>query len=305
MKAIAPAIGAIASVVLITAPAAEAKSKWADIRIVTSSGDTLADHRQYTDDVKVKSSEDADCFGESNPSSDDRYALDDPTTLGTLIDATKADRELKPLLITDAFFAEFGSFGVCGIGEFVGSPVFGEEYWYSAVNGTGATAGPNQIPVHNRDSHLWYFATGAEEAISELEIATPYEVQANDPFEVEVIRKLPDGTTEPAAGVDVTQASEPTDTEGKTTVEVGPGTSFLVATGTSDDVPSRATEVCADARFDCPNGPFQTIFGSPVRDKIKATRGPDAIDCGRGKDVVKKAESGLDEIAGNCEKVKR
>ena len=202
-KLVAPAIGAIATVVLLTAPAAEAKSKWADIRVVTSSGDTLANHRQYTEDVKVKASEEADCFGESNPSSSDSYKLKDPTTLGTLIDASKADTDLQPLLITDAFFGDFGSFGVCGMDDYIGSATFGEEFWYSAVNGEGATAGPNQIPVENGDEHLWYFATGAETAISELRIDSPYNVDAGDPFEIEVTRLLPDGSTEPAEGVNV------------------------------------------------------------------------------------------------------
>ena len=306
-KLVAPAIGAIATVVLLAVPMAQAKSKWADIRVVTSSGQTLADHRQYTEDVKVKASEDAGCFGESNPSSNDTYKVDNPTTLGTLIDASKTDDDLRPLLITDAFFGEFGSFGVCGVDEFVGSATFGEEYWYNAVNGAGATAGPNQIPVENGDEHLWYFATGAESSIAELRVEAPYKVDADDPFEVEVTRLLANGSTEPAVGVDVTQASAPTDAQGKTTVEVAAGFWSLIATGESDDVFSKTAEICAeDSGLDCPEGAPLTTVGSPSDDEIKTTKGVDTIECGKGKDLVlkKKGEKG-DDIAPDCEKVKR
>ena len=57
----------------------------------------------------------------------------------------------------------------------------------------------------------------------------PYKVDAGEPFEIEVTRLLPDGSTEPAVGVNVTQASEPTDAEGKTTAEVRSGFWSLIA----------------------------------------------------------------------------
>ena len=140
-KLVAPAIGAIATVVLLTAPGAQAKSQYVDLRVVTNEDQTLADHRQYTDDVKFKSSEDADCFGPSNPSGEESYKLEKPTALGALVDASKNDSELKPLLITDAFFGEFGSFGVCAMGSAVAGDAFGEPYWYSSANGEGQLLG--------------------------------------------------------------------------------------------------------------------------------------------------------------------
>ncbi len=304
-KLIAPAIGAIATVVLLTAPAAQAKSKYADIRVVTSDGTTLADHRQYTDDVKVKTSVEADCFGESSPSSNSKYSLDSPTLLGALIDASKAEKDLKPLLITDAFFDDFGSFGVCGVGPFVGSSVFGEEYWYSAVNGEGATAGSNQIPVSNGDSNLWYFATGAESAVAELKLKAPVRVEAGEEFTVKVTRVNPDGSKEPAEGASVTGDLAPTNAEGKAQVVLDEGTQDLVAQGTADDVQSAAESVCAAAELsDCPRRRGLAIFGSPGDDQVKGTRGPDTIDCGKGRDVVRRAQRS-DEIANSCEKVKR
>jgi hypothetical protein len=304
-KLIASATGAIATVVLLTAPTAEAKSKWADMRVVTSDGTTLADYRQYTDHVKVKASEDADCFGESNPSTNNTYTLDDPTVLGTLIDAARKNGNMTPLLVTDAFFSQFGSFGVCGIGDFVGSDVFGEEYWYNAVNGTGAIAGPNQIPVENGDRQLWYFATGAEEEIAELVLKAPLRVSPGEPFEVKVKRINPDGTKEPAEGVSVNGDVGPTNPSGETDVVINTeGFSALTATGDPDDVPSASVGVCTsnDPSL-CPRGRGKEIWGSPSDDVIKATKGPDGINCGRGHDVVLEAQN-IDGIADNCEKVK-
>jgi hypothetical protein len=304
-KLVAPAIGAIATVVLLTASAAEAKSEWADIRVVASDGAEFADIRQYTDHVKVQASEDADCFGESNPSTNNTYKLDDPTVLGTLIDTSKSHGLMTPLLITDAFFYEYGSFGVCGMGVYEGSDVFGEEYWYNAVNGIGAAAGPNQIPVENGDRQLWYFATGAETAIAELVLKAPVRVAPDEPFEVKVTRIKPNGTKEPAEGVSVNGDVGPTDENGQTEVVIeSEGHSGLRATGDLDDVPSATLGVCASNDLsECPKRRGKEIFGSPSDDVIKATKGPDTISCGRGDDIVVEAQS-ADDIANSCEKVK-
>lgn len=302
---IAPAIGAIATFALVGAPAADAKSKFADIRVVTKDGTTLADHRQYTDNVRFRASEDAGCFGESNPSSNKRYKLDDPTVLGALIDASKNDRGLKPLLITDAFVDDFDSFGVCGIGGVEGSSVFGESYWYSAINGAAAQAGPNQIPVENGDNHLWYFATGAEEAISELVLKAPVRVIAGERFTVRVLRIKPNGSKKAAQGVKVTNGLSRTNEKGKTKVILDEGKTDLVASGRRDDVPSAEVAVCAAADLsECPRYRGLKIFGSKNDDEIRGTRGSDKINCGRGQDIVRDAQR-RDEIASNCERVRR
>ena len=306
MKLLAPVTGAIATVLVIAAPAAQGATKWADIRVVTSDGSQLADHRQYTDAVKVRTSEDATCFGESNPSSDETYSLDSPTALGTLVDAAKFDDDLDPLLITDAFFGEFGSFGVCGIGPFVGSDVFGEEYWYNANNGVGATTGPNLIPTAKGDRQLWYFATGAESSIAELVLKGPARVVAGEPFEVTVTRINPNGSKEPAEGVSVTGDIEPTDADGKTDVIVNEqGNTRLYAGGGPDDVLSAGLFVCAaNDLTSCPRRRGKRIFGTHKDDEMKGTKGPDAINCGKGRDIVREAQKS-DSISGNCEKVKR
>jgi len=301
-KLIAPAIGAIATLVLIAAPSADARSKYADVRVVTNTGETLADHRQYTDDVRVKASEDADCFGESSPSSNETYRLEEPNMLGALTDAAKNDQDLKPLLITDAFFDSYG-FGVCDIG---GVETEGFSYWYYAMNGAAATTGADQIPVANGDRHLWYLTTGNEPGFpAELVLKAPARVTPGEKFTVKVLRLKPDGTKTAAKRVRVTNALTRTDENGKAKVIVDAGRTDLVATGRPDDVPSAEVAVCAaEDPSECPRRRGKTIYGSPGNDEIEGTRGPDRIDCGRGEDVVRGAQQS-DQIAGSCEKVKR
>jgi len=301
-KLVAPAIGAIATVVLLTAPAVDAKSKYADVRVVTNTGETLADHRQYTDDVRVRTSVDADCFGPSNPSSGDSYGLNSPNVLGALIDVSKINSELKPLKITDAFVDDGFGFGVCDIG---GLETEGFAYWYSAVNGAGSTTGPDLIPVRNGDSNLWYLTTGDEPGFpAELILRVPARVLTGETFTARVVRALPDGTKEPAGGAEVNGL--PTDENGEIELDIGePGEVTVRATGESDDVPSASTSICVGAELsDCPKKRGILIFGSPGDDEIESGKGPDQINCGKGKDVVREAQKS-DDIAGSCEKVRR
>ncbi|HYH62447.1 MAG TPA: hypothetical protein VD766_11330 [Solirubrobacterales bacterium] len=302
-KLVAPAIGAIASFVLIAASAADAKPKYTDIRVITNEAVTLAEHRQYTEKVKVQASTGADCFGESNPSSDAKYTLTEPNTLGALVDSASNDSDLDPLLITDAFFDDGFGFGVCDMG---GLETEGFSYWYSAVNGTGSTTGPDLIPVKNGDANLWYLTTGEEPGFpSELVIEAPARVTANEPFEVTVTRLKADGSQEPAAGVTVSSPPTETNADGEATFMVGPGQATFQAMGGIDDVPSSEVPVCAAVEVsDCPADRGIDIFGSRGDDKIKSAAGPDRIDCGRGDDVVKKAQRS-DEVDKSCEKVKR
>lgn len=302
-KLTAPAIGAIALFILVTAPAADAKSKFADVRVITNSGETLAEHRQYTGKVKVQASTEADCFGESNPSSDEKYTLKEPNVLGALVDTASNDADLDPLLITDAFVDDGFGFGVCDIG---GIQTSGFSYWYSASNSVASSTGPDLLPVTNGDRNLWYLTTGNEPGFpSELLLEAPARVEANEPFEVTVTRLLPDGSQEPAAGVTVSDPPSETNADGEAAFTIGPGEATLQATGAADDVPSAEVTVCAAVDVsDCPKEQGIDIFGSRGDDKVKSARGPDRIDCGRGDDVVKKAQR-FDDIDSSCEKVRK
>ncbi|MGH2604638.1 MAG: hypothetical protein ACRDJ9_35265, partial [Dehalococcoidia bacterium] len=116
----------LACTAALLAPApAVAGTKGADIRVLTHTGKQLAEYRQYTGTTRITTSRRADCFGERGSSR--RYRLRGATALGQLIDAKAHDRDLSPLRVTDAFFDDFGSLGVCQIGRFEGTA---QSYWY-------------------------------------------------------------------------------------------------------------------------------------------------------------------------------
>ncbi len=302
-KLVAPAIGAIATVVLLAAPTADAKgSKWTDIRVVSHTGETLAEHRQYTEWVKVKTSVEADCFGPSNPSTGDSYKVKEPTVLGALIDASKRDDDLKPLMITDGFVDDGFGFGVCDIG---GLETSGFSYWYSAVNGVSSTTGPDLIPVQNGDANLWYLTTGDEPGFpSELRLKAPARAVVGEPFTVKVTRLLPDGSKEPAEGAIVD--GNPTDGNGEVEITAEEsGGKILRAVGEADDAPSAIAERVHVRRIerlpeDTGHRHLRLGLGD---DEIKGTKGADLIDCGKGRDVVREAQN-TDKISDSCEKVK-
>jgi hypothetical protein len=56
-------------------PPAAASTKWADLRVVTHTGRTLAEFRQYTGSTTVRASTKGDCFG--SPSTNKRYTMGD------------------------------------------------------------------------------------------------------------------------------------------------------------------------------------------------------------------------------------
>ena len=285
---------------------ASARTKYADIRVVTSDGSTLAEYRQYTDAVRVRASEKADCFGEENPSSNRRYRLDSPNPLGTLVEAANHSRALSPLRLTDAFVDDGFGFGVCSIGGF---ETVGFSYWYLSVNRVGATTGPDLIPMESGDRHLWYLTKGSEPGFPyELALRAPARVEPGVPFEVRVQRFAGDGSREPAAGAVVTNGLAPTGPDGTTTAVVAKGKTRLQATGASDDVPSNRLTVCAaENAEDCPPAHGLKIHGSAGDDRIRTTRGADTVNCRRGDDVVIiRGDAAGDRIAPNCErKVRR
>ncbi len=137
-------------------------------------------------------------------------------------------------------------------------------------------------------------------------VKAPARVTAGQDFTIKVTRFLSDGSKEPAEGVTVTGGSGgTTGPDGTVDVSVPEGTTRLGATGESDDIPAAAASVCAAPMASlCPRHVGIEIAGSPGDDEIVGTRGADTIECGRGHDVVRKAQKS-DEIANDCEKVKR
>jgi hypothetical protein len=292
------AIAAAIVIVLVAAGSAAAQTKWADLRVVTHTGRTLAEFRQYTGPVTVRASRKADCFGADNPSSGKSYRLDSANALGILKDATASDRALRPLLISDAFVDDGFGLGVCSIGGF---DTVDFSYWYLAVNRVGASTGANQTTLRNGDKVLWYLTSGNETGLpKELSLSGPASAKPGQPFTVRAIRFAGDGKSSPAAGVTVTADGTPvgrTGPDGELTATL-PASATLQAKGTRNDVPSNRVRVCVSADSSrCPDAHGKRIYGSEHGDRIKGTRGPDRIRARGGADVVNLRSGGKDRVS--------
>lgn len=286
------------------------------------------------DNVSVKTSPDADCFGPPGGSGA-RVSYDSPNALSVLASAAGADKSVAPLLLTDQF--GFG-LGICGVGGQEAKS--GQSFWYFKLNHEEAAAGADETPVGKGDDVLFYLAPDdfPNPNPAELELSAPAGVKAGAPFSIKVIEHkcVTDQTTfettctsGPAEGVKVTGGDDAATTgpDGSATVivnDVGVATLQAVR-GT--DIPSEALDTCVGPERDsCPSERGQRIVGSAENDKIKGTAGldeiralagndkvdarkggADTINCGAGKDTVqvkrKTASDGM-VIKKNCEKVR-
>lgn len=289
---LAPMCAAAILTLILTIPAAAmaapAKSGPADLRVVDSTGETLAEHVQYTAETKVKARPEADCFGPDTGGSGDRVTVPGRTALGAVVDASPWDRDLRPVLVTDHF--DFG-LGVCGFGEAV-APSTG--FWYLKIDHVAAQVGGDQAKVKKNDEVLWYLIEDFNQPTPvELELKAP--ARTDGPFEVTVHQYADNGDRSPAAGAVVTGAADPTDESGRTVVDPAaitgplPDPAFRTLQATrGTDIPSGSVQVCwsGDPSSRCQSQPPATIRGTDGRDKIKGTAGDDDIDAGKGKDKV-------------------
>jgi hypothetical protein len=282
----------VACFIALQSPAAA--SKPADLRIVDSSGETLAEHTQYTGRAMIRARAAADCFGDGTGGSGDRAKVAGATALGAAHDASRWDRDIKPVLVTDAF--EFG-LGVCGFGDAV-APQTG--YWYLKVDHVGSLVGGDQATVRRGDQVLWYLIEDFNDPVpAELGIRAPVRTSARE-FSVRVWEYADDGTRTPAVGAAVTGAAEPTGPDGRTLVEIGnsegPGAEFELRATRPGSIPSGVGRTCfAPGPGACASAPPTTIRGTARAETVRGTPGEDNIDPGRGKDVVR-AGAGDDAI---------
>jgi hypothetical protein len=290
------AIAAAIVIVLIAAGSAAAQTKWADLRIVTHTGRTLAEFRQYTGSTTVRSSTKADCFG--SPSKDKRYRLDSPNALGIVEDALASDHALSPLVLSDAFVDDGFGLGVCSMGGF---DTVGFQYWDLVVNHVVSSTGASLTPVHNGDRILWYFTSGSEprSGPKELALKAPASAGPGDPFTVSVRRFTADGKSSPAGGVTVSAGERrlgTTGSNGQLRVRLS-DSATLEAAGTANDMPSNDVSVCVSAAPDrCPDAHGKRIYGSKHGDPIKGTPGWDRINARGGADVVDLRSGGRDRV---------
>jgi hypothetical protein len=289
-------LAAIAAACLVALPATAAASKPADLRIVDSSGETLAEHTQYTGKTTIRARAAADCFGDGTGGSGERVTVPGATALGAARDASRWDRDIRPVLITDAF--DFG-LGVCGFADAV-APQTG--YWYLKVNRVGALVGGDQARIRRGDRVLWYLIEDFNEPLpTELSIKAPARTAAEQ-FSVRVWEYADDGSRAPAAGAAVTGASALTGPDGRTVVEAafgdprGPGAKLELRATRAGSIPSEVGHTCLAPRpRACGSKPPTTIRGTGGSETVRGTGCDDDIDPGRGRDLVR-AGAGDDTI---------
>jgi hypothetical protein len=320
------ALPVLAGAALLFIPATAAATKPVDLRVVTTSGKSLAEFRQYTGTTQIHTDTDPGPCSGIGPGTGDRVELDGATAMGADKDAAANDSALRPLSVSDS--SGFGLF-VCGIG---GHDAGSSNYWYLGYNHEAADVGGDQLHVKPGDDVLWYLTQGFESP-TELVLSAPPRSRPGA-FDVSVTEHScsydPDlqktvCSADPAAGVSIGGGDAPaiTGVDGTATVAASqPGT--LSLRGTKEgDVPTNTVNVCVDQDLgSCPDAHGKRIFGSdrdddihgtPGWDVIHAEGGDDRIDltnggedrvvCGGGHDVV--LRDGQDQVASSCEQVSK
>jgi hypothetical protein len=230
--------------VLSTAAAAGAKGPLVDLRVVGGGSKILAEETLGAATTSVKTSPKATCFGKGTGGSGKSVTIKGPTALGVLGQAARSTAALRPLLITDHFLSEFG-LGLCGIGKSSTTPKLS---WYLKVNHKNPNRSGETVKLHAGDEVLW--ALEPYPYPSELALSAPETAEAGKPFTVSVVSYDDKGKRKPAAGVTVTGASAPTDSEGHATVVLGAPTVLAATHG--KDIPSNQVAVCIGGA--CPGG---------------------------------------------------
>jgi hypothetical protein len=237
--------GALALTLLFAGVAtAAAKKVEADIRVIGSGGKVLAEDTVRTGPTKVPTGKKATCFGRGTGGSGKRYPTRGPTALGLLADASKSDKALRPLLVTDAFVDEFG-LGICSVGS---ARATSRLSWYLKVNHKNPNRGGEKVKVRKGDEVLWALACFPYPVV--LSLTAPDRARSGVPFEVSVYSYDDRGKRTPAAGASVTGAAAPTDNRGRATVTLTAPRTLRATHG--KDLPSNGAEVCLAGT--CPRG---------------------------------------------------
>jgi hypothetical protein len=284
---------AAAITALLISPAAALATQGVDLRVVNTAGKTLAEQRQYTGTVRIKTDRHANCFGAGTGGSGDRVQVRGATALGAVRDGLEWESDLRPLSVTDAFLDDGFGLGVCGIGGFKSQ---GSSFWYLKSDHVGSQVSGSQLEVHQGENVLWYLSPSFPPP-PELRLTAPASAQPNVPYQVTVYSYADDGTRSPAAGATVAGAGQPTGPAGHTMVTSAAGTHTLRATR-GQNIPSNRVEVCVNQDLSkCPDAHGKRIFGSARADQIRGTRGWDAIHAGGGDDTVDLRDGGRDRVA--------
>ena len=311
-----PALGALAAAcaLALAAPvAAGARPVFSELR-VEAEGQAASPGISYvTDTVRLRASTSPACGG-----SGAAVRLRGPTALGLLDDAQDADRDLRPVQVSDRF--GFGLF-VCGIDGWLVSGA--QAFWVYKVNHVSPDVGADQRRLRNGDRVLWYFVNTASGVNTgdELELLAPARVRPGQSFQVTVFAWSRAGARTPAVGARVGGAT--TDANGHAVVTAGSARSLVLRAERGSDVPSAPTPVCVSSRLSrCPARRGLVMVGRDRSERIRGGSGGDAVfarggndtvfvrggdrdvvSCGRGRDVVFASRN--DRVRRDCERVVR
>ena len=276
---------------LSIAPAlAGAKTVRAELRVLTPTRVLDPGTTYITGPERVTTDPAADCNFGGAGGSGASFELTEPTALGLLASAARANPDLRPLSVTDEF--GFG-LAICAIG-----PIDDQEgtFWYLKRNHTELSVGADQEPIANGDEFLIYLAPDNFPAPNpdELELVAPARAKPGEPFTVSVIEHgcVTDQVTfetscesVPAVGAAVGGATTGADGTAELTADAA-GKLSLVATRGAD-IPSKSLKVCVSADpGECPARRGERVFGTSERDKIKGTAGSDEIRSRGGDDRI-------------------
>ncbi len=271
------------------APAAQSKPTRADLRVVTGDGKTLVDVTQFTDTTRVPTSPQARCFFGGAGGSGQPATVEGPTPLGTVADAARNRKRLRPLLITDEF--SFG-LGVCGIG---GANADDSHFWNVRVNHVALQVGGDQFTLDPGDQVLGSLVPNpvcestppysCQPGPPELRVRAPARAEPGRPFAVRVFEWSDSGKRSAAVGATVTGAAAPTDAQGETTVILT--TTRKLTARRAGAIASAEQAVCvAEPVTRCPRLRGRILVGSGDAESIRGTRGGDRIKPGAGDDEV-------------------
>lgn len=217
----------------------------AELRVVGSGGQVLAERPVATATTTVKTDPKAECFGKGSGGSGNPVMIKGNTAMGLLARASKSIPALSPLSISDSF--DFG-LALCGIGRSVAK---GSSSWYLKVNHSSLSVGGDVAKIHPGDEVLYALVTTEAPSYKypdELVLSGPSTARAGVPFPVRVFSYDEKGKSKPAAGVKVTGASAPTGADGRTMVTLRKPAQ-LMATG-AGEIPSAREPVCIGRK--CP-----------------------------------------------------
>jgi len=316
---------------IVPAGAGAADDVVAELRVVAPGSELEPGASYVTNTERIKTDPKAKCFAGGEGGSGETVKLAGPTAMGLLETGGDVNEDLDPLSVTDEF--GFG-LGLCAIGEVAAST---DDYWSLTVDHQAAQVGGDQVRPENGDTVLWNLTQFPPP--NELELRAPPGTTPGT-REVTVVEWTcstefpppdPVCSEAPAVGATVNGGDSPATTNGLGVASVpmaGAGHYDLQATMTGR-LDSNHGRVCVSAeKGACPalaDPVGRTIYGRSVADEFAATGGWDVIRARGGRDEIDITEGGADrvncgagidklfvekgdsddDIAGNCEKVKR